>query len=97
MLARASLLAAMLTLPLSAAASPPSVADYLADGYTIAEKRAIVEVVKGAPPYSDLPRRIQRTTYRLVKPGSASIACTLSYDSQQDTMTTACHPLKPAR
>lgn len=74
-----------------ALASEPDkgVAAYLADGYAIAEKREEERQVPGLPPYEQMKRVLHVTTYRLERGGEA-VVCEVTYDSQRDTISTAC-------
>lgn len=66
-----------------------TVVDYLADGYTIAEKREEEHRLPGKPPYEQLERVVHVTTYRLERNGDA-VTCEVAYDSQQDSIATIC-------
>lgn len=66
-----------------------SISAYLADGFTVADKREEKRTVPGVPPYEQLRRVLHVTTYRLERAGEAVI-CTVTYDSQQETISTVC-------
>ena len=59
------------------------------DGYAIAEKREEERQVPGLPPYEQMKRVLHVTTYRLERGGEA-VVCEVTYDSQRDTISTAC-------
>lgn len=72
-----------------AAESKNDVAAYLADGYKIAGKKEKERTVPGLPPYEQIKRVLHVTTYRLER-GEETVICEVTYDSQQDTISTTC-------
>ena len=69
--------------------SGAKVKDLLRDGWRIIAKIETKERRKGLPPYENLTRVVQVTTYTLGKAGK-TMECRIAYDSQQDRMTEAC-------
>ena len=65
------------------------VAAYLADGFVIAGKQEETHTLPGKPPYADRQRVVQVTTYDLER-GGDRITCEVIYDSQKETISTAC-------
>ena len=84
-----SLSVMLAALPVNAGSANHKVSDYLADGYTIAEKREEERTVPGKPPYDQVKRVVHVTTYRLER-GAESVVCEVRYDSQLDTIKTFC-------
>ena len=73
----------------SASAAKHDVAAYIADGFRIAAKQEEERVLPGKAPYADHNRVVLVTKYQLER-GAESVICEVSYDSQQDTITTVC-------
>lgn len=65
------------------------VSDLLRDGWRVIAKTEAKEHRKGLPPYENLTRVVQVTTYTLGKAGQTMV-CRIAYDSQRDHMSEAC-------
>lgn len=75
--------------PIASASSASPLADYLSQGFAVAEKTVEHRTLPGAPPYDDLQRVLHVSTYRLVR-DERQVVCQITYDSQRETLVTEC-------
>ena len=79
----------VLAQPAQAVEPGGSVAALLSQGYHIVGKQAEQRTLAGAAPYRELPRQVLVTVYQLARNGER-VSCTLTYDSQRETLQTLC-------
>jgi len=68
---------------------PVRVRDLTLNGWKIIEKSAQTLRKPGVPPYENMTRVIEVTTYRLAK-GQRHYTCSIAYDRQQDQFEEGC-------
>lgn len=72
-----------------AQAPPLTVREYLAAGYRIESKTVEQKEAPGLPPYEELRRLVEVSTYVLVRDGFR-VTCIMAYDSQRESLATVC-------